>query len=243
MAAINFPDSPEVNDLFNLDGRVWKWSGTTWDTVQAEIIGPTGPTGPTGPIGATGAASTVTGPTGSTGPTGPTGPTGLGVPTIGPTNSVLTSNGTIAQWSEDITVNSISPFIVNGGLLLNTSLYAPTGPTGTANNVGYIGMPQHGSTTGALSLFQSYVASGKHIYTTSSRTITMPRNSETPFEIGTTFVFISGSGATTTIAQNGDTIILAGTGSTGNRTLAPHGMATAVKVASTTWYISGNGLT
>jgi hypothetical protein len=36
---------------------------------------------------------------------------------------------------------------------------------------------------------------------------------------------------------------MAGTGSTGTRTLAAYGMATLVKVAATTWFISGNGLT
>jgi hypothetical protein len=36
---------------------------------------------------------------------------------------------------------------------------------------------------------------------------------------------------------------LGGTGTTGNRTLAAYGMATAVKVTSTTWYINGTGLT
>jgi hypothetical protein len=36
---------------------------------------------------------------------------------------------------------------------------------------------------------------------------------------------------------------LAGAGTTGSRTLAAHGIATAVKTTSTTWLISGNGLT
>jgi hypothetical protein len=36
---------------------------------------------------------------------------------------------------------------------------------------------------------------------------------------------------------------LAGAGTTGSRTLAAYGMATAVKMTSTTWIISGNGLT
>jgi hypothetical protein len=62
------------------------------------------------------------------------------------------------------------------------------------------------------------------------------------YQIGTVLSFISGPGATTTIAITTDTMYLAGSGFTGTRTLAPHGMATAVKVASTTWYISGNGL-
>jgi len=61
--------------------------------------------------------------------------------------------------------------------------------------------------------------------------------------VGTTLVFIAGTGATVTIAITTDTMYLAGIGSTGSRTLAALGMATAVKIASTTWIISGNGLT
>jgi hypothetical protein len=33
MAAINFPDSPTVNDEFTVDGRTWKWTGTVWEFV------------------------------------------------------------------------------------------------------------------------------------------------------------------------------------------------------------------
>jgi hypothetical protein len=46
-----------------------------------------------------------------------------------------------------------------------------------------------------------------------------------------------------TIAINTDTLLLAGVGTTGSRTLAPFGMATAVKITSTSWMISGSGLT
>jgi hypothetical protein len=31
MAAINFPDSPTVNDEFVVGGRTWKWSGVFWE--------------------------------------------------------------------------------------------------------------------------------------------------------------------------------------------------------------------
>ena len=77
MPAINFPDSPTVDDLFTVNDRTWKWTGSTWNTVEELVIGPTGPTGPTGssgPTGPTGAA----GDAGLTGPTGPTGATGPG---------------------------------------------------------------------------------------------------------------------------------------------------------------------
>jgi len=46
-----------------------------------------------------------------------------------------------------------------------------------------------------------------------------------------------------TVAITSDTMYLAGTGTTGSRTLAEYGMATAIKMTSTTWLISGSGLT
>jgi len=52
MTAIDFPNSPTVNQTFTLGSRVWKWTGTTWDVVvTTQIVGPTGPQGPQGPSG------------------------------------------------------------------------------------------------------------------------------------------------------------------------------------------------
>lgn len=88
----------------------------------------------------------------------------------------------------------------------------------------------------------------KHIYhppsDTASRTWTIPANSSVPFQIGTPVTFANGLGAgIITIAINNDTLILAGTGSTGPRTLAAGSNATAFKVEPTVWQISGSGLT
>jgi hypothetical protein len=47
---------------------------------------------------------------------------------------------------------------------------------------------------------------------------------------------------TVTIAITTDTMYLAGSGATGSRTLAAYGVATAVKVTSTSWIISGSNL-
>ena len=58
MVAMDFPNSPSVNDTYSVSGKTWKWTGTVWEVVRSVSIGPTGPTG------AQGAASTVTGPTG-----------------------------------------------------------------------------------------------------------------------------------------------------------------------------------
>ena len=114
--------------------------------------------------------------------------------------------------------------------------------TSTADSLGYLGIPQSATaTTATLAIGDA----GKHIYvTTDSQTITIPANASVAYPIGTTIDFIAGASATTvTIAITSDTMYLGGTGTTGSRTLAAHGMATAVKVAATTWYISGFGLT
>ena len=111
-----------------------------------------------------------------------------------------------------------------------------------ARGPGYMGIPQSSAdTTGSYTVVAA--DAGEHIYTTATRTITIDSNANLALPIGTTLTFIAAAGATATIAITSDTLLLAGPGTSGSRTLAPHGMATAVKVAATTWYISGNGLT
>ena len=127
----------------------------------------------------------------------------------------------------------------DGTTTINT-IAAGTTATGAVGG-GYMGMPQNSATTGAYGVVAA--DAGKHIYSTATRTVTIPANGTIAMPIGTTITFIATTGATVTIAITTDTMYLAGTGTTGSRTLAAHGMATAVKVASTTWYISGNGLT
>lgn len=85
----------------------------------------------------------------------------------------------------------------------------------------------------------------KHIYhpsaDTTARTWTIPANSSVAFPIGTAVTFINDTSAgTLTIAITTDTLVLAGTGTTGSRTLTANWIATAIKVTSTRWIISGN---
>lgn len=86
----------------------------------------------------------------------------------------------------------------------------------------------------------------KHIFHPSSdnnaRTFTIPANSSVAYPIGTALTFVNKIN-TVTIAINTDTLTLAGAGTTGSRTLAANGIATALKITSTEWMISGTGLT
>jgi hypothetical protein len=75
-----------------------------------------------------------------------------------------------------------------------------------------------------------------------ARTFTIPANSSVAYPVGTVISFVNLQN-TVTIAITTDTMYLANDGDTGDRTLAEYGMASAMKVASTTWIISGNGLT
>lgn len=78
---------------------------------------------------------------------------------------------------------------------------------------------------------------------TTARIFTIPANASVAFPIGTAVTFVNQNGAgVITIAITTDTMRLAGAGTTGSRTLAANGVATALKITSTEWIISGTGL-
>ena len=122
------------------------------------------------------------------------------------------------------------------------SAVTQTLPSVTATTLGYINAPLD-SKTDSYTLVDG--DQGKVIYLASgsSKTFTIPANGSVAFEIGTVITFVNVSASALTIAITTDTLYQAGTGSTGSRTLAQYGIATAVKMTSTTWLISGNGLT
>ena len=150
--------------------------------------------------------------------------------------------GTITAGT-NISVSGNQVSVIDSPTFAGTIVGAPAEPdvaANTAKNIGYVGLPQVVLSSGGLALNKSHA--GKHIYVTgASQTITIPANSSVPLEVGTTIVVIN-SNVTSTIAITTDTLRLAGTSSTGTRTLASNGMATLVKLAATTWIASGNGL-
>jgi hypothetical protein len=119
---------------------------------------------------------------------------------------------------------------------VSLSVTGNTATVTTANyQIGYRDLPQ-------ITSFTTLVADagGKHYY--GSGTITIPASGTLNFAIGTAILIIA-SGSTTVSAAVGVTLVQAGTGSTGSRTLATYGEASLVKVATDTWYISGVGIT
>lgn len=127
-------------------------------------------------------------------------------------------------------------------LLATDSTVSDATTSTAARGVGYMGIPQSSAaTTGSYTIVAA--DAGEHIYSTATRTVTIPANASVAFPVGTAITFIAATGTTVTIAINSDTLLLAGAGTTGSRTLAAFGMATAIKITSTSWIISGNGLT
>jgi hypothetical protein len=141
---------------------------------------------------------------------------------------------------DGLTINSTT-IPTSKTLIASDSTVSDATTSTAARGLGYMGVPQ--STAATTSAYTIVAAdAGEHIYTTATRTITIPANASVAFPIGTAITFITATGATATIAITSDTLILAGPGTTGSRTLAPFGMATAIKITSTSWIISGNGL-
>ena len=162
---------------------------------------------------------------------------------------------TAADWESGIT--DFSTVTGTGSVVLATSptlvtpiLGTPTSGTlsnctvdGT-NSVGYLNIPQN-SQSAAYTLVLA--DAGKHIYHPSTdanaRTYTIPANSSVAYPIGTAITFINMTSQVVTIAITTDTMYLSSAGTTGSRSLAQYGSATAIKMTSTTWLISGSGLT
>lgn len=112
--AIDFPNTPSINDLHSSSGKTWKWDGEKWIVIYTDLSGPIGATGPTGVTGATGPTG-ITGATGPTGVIGATGPTGITGAT-GPTGPIGITGAT-------------GP----------TGITGPTGPTGPTGLTGATG--------------------------------------------------------------------------------------------------------
>lgn len=111
--------------------------------------------------------------------------------------------------------------------------------------VGFRNVPQNSKSAAYTTVLAD---AGKHIYhpsaDTTARIWTIDSNANVAYPIGTAITFVNDtSGGVITIAITSDTLVLAGPGTTGSRSLAANGVATAIKVTSTRWIISGTGLT
>ena len=156
--------------------------------------------------------------------------------TLGSTTSsvgnLTLSNVTIS--SGNVTAN------ISNSSISNTSV--GNAVSDSVNVTGYMGIPQN-SQNGNYNIVLA--DAGKHIYhpvAQAAATYTIPANSNVAFTTGTAITIINGSANNVSIAITSDTMTLANSSTTGTRTLVANGVATCVKVTSTSWIISGVGL-
>ena len=154
----------------------------------------------------------------------------------GLSGGTITSSGTIAIDSTVVTLTGTQT-LTNKTVTALASASTVQDSAGTSYAFGYRTMPQSGNTSGTLVLSDS----AKHYYITSS--ITVPLNSSVAFDVGTVITVVSNSTALTIIPAPGVTLQLANSSSAGTRSLASNGIATLIKVAVNTWYVSGTGVT
>lgn len=87
---------------------------------------------------------------------------------------------------------------------------------------------------------------GKSIFHPASdanaRTFTIDSNANVAYPIDTVLTFINRSANAVTIAITSDTLTWTVGGAAGSRTLAQYGIATAVKIGTTEWLITGTNL-
>ncbi len=180
-------------------------------------------------------------------------------PVLGtPASGVMTNvSGTAASLTAGLATDTVTKTGTGSTYATNTSPTFVTPVLGTPSSgtlsgctvdgtdaVGFRNIPQNSQSAAYTLLLAD---AGKHIFHPSgdatARTYTIPANASVAYAIGTAITFINMTSQDVTIAITSDTMYLSDAGTTGSRTLAQYGSATAVKITATNWIISGSGLT
>ena len=163
--------------------------------------------------------------------------TGVTLPTTG---TLSTLAGTETLTNKTLTSPTMTAPVLGTPASGNLSSCTADG----TDEVGFKNIPQN-SQSAAYTLVLA--DAGKHIFHPSgdanARTYTIPANASVAYPIGTALTFINMTAEVVTIAITTDTMYLSSDGTTGSRSLAQYGSATAIKMTSTDWLISGSGLT
>ncbi len=142
------------------------------------------------------------------------------------TGTLTVTNGKTASFSNTIT-------------FAGTDSTTMTFPPASAN-IGYLESPINSQSVDYTAVLAD---SAKTILQTgASKTVTIPANGSVAYPVGTCLsgIFTNATGGSVAITT--DTMTLAGTTNTGTRTVAQNGRWTAQKMTSTTWLISGVGV-
>ena len=153
----------------------------------------------------------------------------------------LTASNSITIAGTDGKTASFSNSITFAGTDSTTMTFPPT-----SSSIGYLNIPQVGGAAKTGNYTGLLADSGQMaVMNATTLTYTIPANSSVAYPVGTVLTIVNTFAGNLTIAITTDTLTIAGTTTGGagvSRTLAQNGVATALKVTSTSWYISGSGL-
>jgi hypothetical protein len=161
-----------------------------------------------------------------------------GCPAGGINDAIRTMMAQVSVWLAGAT----GPLLKSGGAmtgaitgLANASSLIDS--SGTSRGIGYRAIPLSAKSA-SYTLALGDVGQG----ISTSAGVTVPANAAIAFAIGDTIALYNNSAAAITITQaSGVTLRLAGSGSSGNRTLAQR-LSTLIKVGSDEWVMSGMGV-
>ncbi len=153
------------------------------------------------------------------------------------TGGVVTVDGTATLTNKTLT----SPTLTTPALGTPASGTLTNCTADGTNLLGYRGAPQNSQSAAYTTVLSD---AGKSIFhpvgDNNARTFTIDSNANVAYVIGTIIEFINMAAASVTIAITSDSLVFLPAGSTGSRTLAQYGRASAEKITSTSWVISGN---
>jgi hypothetical protein len=159
----------------------------------------------------------------------------------GNSNITITSNGNVSIQAAGSNVELV---VTSTGANVNGTLDVTGNITGNTNGfaIGYLNIPQ---ITLSANTTLPLTAAGKHYYGTSGSDLALliPNNATTLFNVGTAITIVNQGNANIDMnADTGVTLYQSGNPSAGNAQVGAYGMATLMKVATDTWFISGVGV-
>ncbi|HWI85704.1 MAG TPA: hypothetical protein VNT42_05190 [Sphingomonas sp.] len=162
-----------------------------------------------------------------------------GCPAGGINDAIRTMMAQLATWA----ASAAGPLLKSGGAVTGAITGLANGSSvidgsGAARGIGYRNVPLTNKSSGYV-IASSDVGQG----ISTSAGVTVPANATVALAIGDTIALYNNSAGTITITQaSGVTLRLAGSATTGNRTLAQRGLATLIKIGTDEWVISGMGV-